>query len=464
MTNSEFIVAVDNYIKLNERNIVADIKKLIDIKSVRDTAVTGAPFGIGVKNAVDAALSIASNLGLETSMKEDVMGVAELNGTGDKTIGIIAHLDVVPEGNGWASDPFCMIEKDGYLIGRGIADDKGPAVLALYAAAFFRTLGTVQQHNIRVLLGTDEESGMGDVPLYLEKNKAPDFTFTPDGSFPVCNGEKGLFSATLKSNKLTGVVKDLTGGVAFNVVPDLATAVLAMPLEGMPVAPKNITLSSHDDGVLITATGKSGHASMPEGTVNAIGEIVNYILSNNLATGDEKRYLELLQDLFNTPNGSGLGIDTSDGIFTPLTIIGGLISTKDGVVSQSIDCRFPTSTNADKLEAHLTLKATSAGASLDDLHRDAPFYIEADSEPILTLLNAYNRVTGKNESPFVMGGGTYARHLPNAVSFGIEEEGEIFPDFVGAMHSANEGFKLEKLLTALKIYIISLNDLMSVEL
>ncbi|MEG1578126.1 MAG: Sapep family Mn(2+)-dependent dipeptidase, partial [Oscillospiraceae bacterium] len=400
----------------------------------------------------------------------DAMCVACVPGSGAQTVGIIAHLDVVPEGNGWDSPPFSLLEKEGYLIGRGVADDKGPAVLALYAAKFFADLaketGTAPRHGIEVLLGSDEESGMSDIPLYLAGHSAPDFTFTPDGSFPVCNGEKGLFHANFVSPDLTGgFLRHLEGGVAHNVVPDRAFALLnATFAASLPTAPAGLTLSECADGVRLDACGKAGHASAPEGTVNAIGLIASYLLDNHLVHGAERDYLALLHDLFAAPDGSRLGIDSSDGIFSPLTIIGGMISMEHGVLTQTLDCRFPTSTSADRLAATLRVKAADAGASLEVFITDPPFYISADSAPIHALLSAYNDVTGNSAVPFVMGGGTYARHLPNAVSFGIEEEEERFPAFVGAIHGANEGFSLKKLLRALEIYIVALGDLMELSL
>lgn len=468
MTREELLQAAAEFAAQNERSIVRDIKRLVDIKSVRGEAAPGAPFGTGPRRALDEGIAIARELGLTATVEDDVMGVAEVAGTSGKAVGIIAHVDVVPEGNGWDSDPFGMIEKEGYLIGRGVADDKGPAVLGLYAAKFFAQqaakTGTAPRHTVRVLLGSDEESGMGDVPCYLANHAAPDFTFSPDGSFPVCNGEKGLYGASFVSPALNGVLHHIEGGVAHNVVPDRAFAVLKGLCAAQLPAAEGLTFTDCAEGVRVDATGKGGHASLPEGTINAIGRICDYLLNHDLTKGEEKAYLELLHDLFAAPDGSLLGIASDDGLFTPLTIIGGTISMADGVITQTMDCRFPTSTNIETLNTTLHAKAAAHGATLVEGSCDAPFYIEPDSAPIQALLCAYNEVTAQQEKPFVMGGGTYARHMPNAVSFGIEEEKEVFPDFVGPIHGANEGFSLARLMRALQIYIVALWDLMEIDL
>jgi succinyl-diaminopimelate desuccinylase len=207
--------------------------------------------------------------------------------------------------------------------------------------------------------------------------------------------------------------------------------------------------------VRIRGWGKSGHAAMPAGTVNAIGLVADYMLANGLGCAAERAYLEALHKLHCSTAGEGLGIACEDGPFGPLTIIGGRMYKQDGRFVQTMDCRFPTTTDGETLENTVRAAVGEAG-TLTASRADAPFYIEADTPAIRACIDTYNEVTGENATPFTMGGGTYARHFPYAVSFGPEHNDMQLPDFGGPMHGANEAAPLDKLLEALKIYILAL--------
>ena len=199
----------------------------------------------------------------------------------------------------------------------------------------------------------------------------------------------------------------------------------------------NITLEPEGDGVRIRGWGKSGHAAMPEGTVNAIGLVVNYLLDNGLCNDAERAYLEAVKKLHDSTAGVGLGIDCADGPFGPLTIIGGKMSMVDGRMVQTMDSRYPTCTDGDTIAKQIRA-AIGTGAELTDVGSAKPFYIEADTPAIKACIDTYNEVTGENATPFTMGGGTYARHFPYAVSFGPEHSDMVLPEFGGPMHGANE--------------------------
>ena len=335
-----------------------------------------------------------------------------------------------------------------------MADDKGPSVLCLYALKFLKEQGVPLKYTVRALLGANEETGMLDVDYYLEHYEAPAFCFSPDAEFPVCNGEKGGFNGELVSNPLAGNLLEFEGGVANNAVPDRASALVETDITKLKNAP-NITLEPEGDGVRVRGWGKSGHAAMPEGTVNAIGLVADYLLDNGLCNDAERAYLEALRKLHSSTAGTGLGIDCADGPFGPLTIIGGKMSMVDGRMVQTMDSRYPTCTDGDTIAKQIRA-AIGTGAELTDVGSAKPFYIEADTPAIKACIDTYNEVTGENATPFTMGGGTYARHFPYAVSFGPEHSDMVLPEFGGPMHGANEAAPIDKLLEALKIYIIAL--------
>lgn len=453
---------IDQFIQAQRENILRDIGRLVAVPSVEGPAAPGAPFGPGPRAALDEALAIAAELGLAPGEGEGHIGWADVPGAEkEKYLATITHLDVVPEGNGWDADPFTLRVRDGWLLGRGVADDKGPSVLCLYALKFLKDEAGPLRYPVRALLGCNEETNMKDVAWYNAHEKPPVFCFTPDAEFPLCNGEKGQFEADLLSPVLNGDILDFEGGVARNAVPDRASALIRAELAALPVA-EGITLEQEAGGVRVRGWGKSGHAAMPQGTVNAIGLVVDYLLANGIGSEAERAFLQLLHKLHSAWDGTGLGIQADDGLFDPLTVVGGVIRMENGALRQTVDCRFPTSTNGSVLEAALRKAAGDAGVVCMD-HVNEPFYIGVDAAPIQALMEAYCQVTGEEAKPFTMGGGTYARHFPLAVSFGPENSNAVLPDFAGPMHGANEGAKFEHLLAALKIYILALLKLEELE-
>ena len=189
---------INAYFDAPERRaeLVEAISRLVRIRSVREEPLPGMPFGPGPAAALAEGLAIAGEMGLATHNCENYIGWAELKGESAAQIATITHLDVVPQGNGWTADPFDMQVKDGWLIGRGVADDKGPSVLCLYALKFLKEQGVPLKYTVRALLGANEETGMKDVDYYLEHYEAPAFCFSPDAEFPVCNGERAASTAS----------------------------------------------------------------------------------------------------------------------------------------------------------------------------------------------------------------------------------------------------------------------------
>ncbi len=453
---------VDGFCAASRQDIIRSIKRLVDIPSVESAPQAGMPFGPGPAAALAEGLKMAQEMGLATENSENRIGWAELAGTTDKQIATITHLDVVPQGNGWTGDPFNMVERDGWLIGRGVTDDKGPSVLCLYALKFLKDNKVPLRYSVRALLGANEETGMEDVEYYLENFKAPDFCFSPDAEFPVCNGEKGVFGATLVSEELGGNLIDFAGGVANNVIPDRASCLVKADFAAL-IPRDGITLEEENGAVRIRGWGKGGHASMPAGTVNAIGLVVDYLVDNGLCTEKENRFLHFLQKLHHATDGSGVGVAAKDEVFDPLTIIGGVIRMENGRLYQQVDSRYPTSITGEELAQRL-VKASEGTASIEGVSACEPFYCSAEDPAIQALINTYNEVTGENAKPFTMGGGTYARHFPRAVSFGPENLTTVLPEFGGPIHGANECANVDQLMQALKIYILALLRLQDIEL
>ena len=445
---------IDRFIQTHQSDLVRDIAKLVSIPSVEGPAAPDAPFGVESRRALDCALEIAGRLGLDTVNCETKIGyasVGEDRGTG--YLATITHVDVVPAGDGWTSDPFTLREQDGYLLGRGVMDDKGPSILCLYALKYLRDSGLSLRYPVRALLGSNEETGMLDVEHYIENYPAPLFCFSPDADFPLIHGEKGIYHGRLISKHEPVNVLEISGGVAANAVPAKASAkVRAAALRSTD----HVSAQQLEPGLWqLSAAGVSGHASMPQGTVNAIGLIVDYLIENGIPAEEELPYFRFLARLHAATDGSGLGLQSSDEYFTPLTAVGGKISTADGRISQTIDCRYGISTNGETLTKTLQAEAGDAADIIVDAD-NVPFYIELDNPALQACIDSYNLVTGEQAKPITIGGGTYARHFSNAAAFGPEHPERPYPAFCGPIHGIDEAARLSDFLEALKIYIISL--------
>lgn len=454
--------SIDLFIRRHEDSIIRDIARLVNVPSVEGPEEPDAPFGQGPRMALLCAIEIAEELGLKAVNCENRMAYATVgNDEGQGYLATITHVDVVPAGDGWPADAFTLREQDGWLLGRGVMDDKGPSILCLYALKYLQDAGISLRYPIRALLGSNEESHMHDLEYYRANYPDPLFCFSPDADFPLIFGEKGIYHGRLVSRHPIGNVLDITGGVAANAVPAKASArVLADKLESSDT----VTAVETKDGVwTLTAIGVSGHASMPVGTVNAIGLLVDYLLANRIPTEEEQPYFELLAKLLRVTDGSLLGLQSSDEFFTPLTAVGGKISTdSDGRISQTVDCRYGLSLNGEQISAQLRNVAGEAAEVIEDAN-SAPFCMNPDSPAVRACLDSYNQVTGENAKGFTIGGGTYARHFPNAVAFGPEHPERPMPDFCGPIHGVNEAAKRTDFMEALKIYILALLRLESLD-
>ncbi|WP_102379187.1 Sapep family Mn(2+)-dependent dipeptidase [Raoultibacter timonensis] len=466
MEHEELSMKIDAYIDEVWEQVVEDIDTLVRIPSTEDldNAAPGAPYGPGPAEALKAGVALAEKLGYDAHNCDGHIAYADLPGKSETQIGIIGHLDVVPAGSGWNFEPFQVTRKDGYLIGRGVLDDKGPSVVAMYAMKFFPQHNIELPYTIRMIMGGNEESGMRDVAYYRERYDDPAFIFTPDADFPVCYGEKGGFDGRYTSKKMgdDAVIFDFQGGDATNAVAAQAFAVVKADAADLKETDR-ITVSDADGYARLDAQGIGGHASKPEGTINAIGLIVDYLLENDLCSTDERTFLELQHKLLSASDGSGVGVKTSDEYFGPLTLIGGTVHMDDGRIVQTIDIRYPTSITSDELIEKLGACADAIGATFENTLLMVPFLVEPDSPMIQALLDSFNDATGMHEKPFTIGGGTYAREFASGASFGPNMPWLSHPDWIAGEHSANEGVSEDMLKTALKIYILTIDRLMQLD-
>ena len=412
---------VEKYVEEVWEDVVEDIRSLVRIDSVEDLAHAepGKPWGPGPYRALVKGLELAERAGLEPHNCDGYIGYADLPGQSEKQIATIAHTDIVPVGIGWTVPALDVTRREGYLLGRGVLDDKGPFVLSVYAAKYFadqvRRTGEPLPYTLRCIVGNNEETSMADVEWYLENFEAPDFLFTPDADFPLICGEKGIFHGLFTTKapvvKEGSKLVELDGGTVANAIPGLATAKLKS--EGVPVFeyPGSFELEGDVEGLTqIVSHGVGGHAAFPEGTVNAIGQLSSLLLDLGVTADDEglDSFVRMVNVIANTSDGAPLGIASSDKVFGALTMNAGVIRTQsDGTMTITMDVRYPTSIAIEDVVAAFEDLAEKHGCTFESGMAHPPFYMD----PSLPAIQALLRVTSRAHAPLART--TQASQIPS---------------------------------------------------
>ncbi len=455
---------ITEYFAAHRAEIVRDLSALCAIPSVEGEPLPGMPYGRAVDEALRAAEGMFAREGFVT--ERDPMGRYALvhYGVGEKTIGIFAHCDVVPAGDGWTvTEPFAPVVRGRALFARGVHDNKGGVVATLYLLMAFRDLGIDPGCRITVFLGGNEETGMSDLEAFRRANAAPDISLVPDNNPPVSLGEKGRTAGWLASPPVLRVIEDFTGGEAFNVVLDSAEArleysdgLLAELLRAVEGHPEVTLAADRREGVIrVSAKGRSAHASHPTDSVNAAAVLARLLASCNAIPFDERAVMASAAMFAGDPYGGTLGIAGEDPAFGVRTAVVGMVRVKDGRLLLSEDIRYgvPSAELAPQL---------FEGVDGEDFE----FYVASshdafdhgeDDAVAARLLEAFTRVTGDALPPYRSGGGTYARCLPRAYSFCVQyapkgEAAEVdVPKGHGAPHTPDEYIVVDDLLLGMRI-------------
>lgn len=437
------------------------LARLIAVPSVAGSAEGEFVFGKPCADVLSCALDIGRELGFETENHQWYCGSIVLPGRTVEEMGIVGHLDVVPAFGEWEYPKYELTLENGLLIGRGVRDDKGPVVAGLAAMCFFKETGIELPFGVRLIMGCCEEKGMDDLPHYLAKGyPVPKFSFTPDSAFPVCRGEKGIASFDVIFENFGSDILEFRGGNVTNAVADYAEAVLNIPFDSALEPASGISLESADGKLCIRAKGLSSHAAMPEGSVNAIKRLAEFILDNGLVSDPRSRGVMKYIMKANRDNaGTGLGIACSDELTGALTCITGMARIERGKLIVNHNVRYPVNRDfafellpkvrcvCEGYDAHVELREDSKG-----------YAFPADAPEITALTNAFTEITGAVSEPYTMGGGTYARAFPNTVAFGaaMSEDESPFGTTRGNAHQNDECIPLDELLTAAKVFALSL--------
>jgi len=462
---------IDEWFKKHTDEMLADIDKLLAINSVRGIKEPGAPYGKNSREVLTVVQNMLEKRGLKTDVFEDMIVTAKF-GPSPPTLGILAHLDIVEAGEGWDTDPFKLTVKDGKLYGRGVIDNKGPAVAAMYAVYCIKEMfADTTRAGVELILGSGEETGFGDIAEYLEKNTPPPNVFTPDSEFPVVNIEKGrfmpIFNARWEKDETLPRVISIAGGKTPNIVPNRAEAVI----EGLSkeeteeyckqFAEKTgvvftiissrdeLCSSANNNKLTITAEGVASHSSRPELGNNAQTALIEMLASMPFAESKGFEYIKTLNRLFPHRDyfGKAFGFDFSDDITGKTTLNFGVLRYDEFEFSANFDSR--TSGTADEVDLlHITKQKLEKEGITVSYHELKKSHHTPEETPFVqTLLRVYEEYTGKKGECMALGGLTYAHDISGAVAFGCS-----MPEEDNRAHGANEYIELEHLLLCAKMF------------
>jgi len=452
----EYNAKLDAALKALEPDMIETLQRWIRVPSVRaEKCAENAPFGAEVRRALDVAIADITRLGMNARDIDGYCCDAEI-GEGADTLAVLAHLDVVPEGDGWNYDPYGAEIVDGKMYGRGTGDDKGPAVAALFAMKAIMDAGIeLKSKKCRLILGCDEECGMKDLEYYEKKIGLPDMGFSPDAEFPLINTEKGITTLDMHAPLNDERLISIACGTRSNVVPGTAVAVIKgdwreAAADAFVVEDEDCGIETElvDGNTKITITGVPAHASTPEAGKNAAKMLLAVL--EVLGIGGAPVSL-LVEACCEGDYGVNLGIAGCDEVSGKLTINLGLLNTKDGELTLTFDSRFPVFFSAERLRATVAKRLAPAGFVLEPGRISEPHHVPESSELVSKLIGVYNEITGENAKPFAIGGGTYARHLKEGVAFGM-----MFPGEPELAHQANENIDVANFCKAARIFAYSI--------
>ena len=418
-----------------------DLAVLISANSKNAPAEEGAPFGPGVKQALDSAVALAKSMGFHTYLDPDgYYGYAEV-GEGSELFGVLGHLDVVPADDveNWETPPFTLTEKEDRILGRGVADDKGPMLAAMYAMKLLLEQGAKLTKRVRFIFCTDEESLWGGVKAYMEKEELPSSGFTPDADFPLLYAEKGLVEYYIRGTEADTPV--ISGGTALNAVAGSAKIAHDPETEQ---ALEDLGYEYEVEDGTIEVKGKAAHSMAADEGVNAVIRLAEALKKS----GKDSAMLRFITEVAGDPFAEKIFGHMEDEYTGRLTFNIGLADWKPGAQSLGIDIRFPVSYTKEDVEAALEKSVAQYGLTLEYFDYLKPVHISTDTPLVQSLMQSYQEVTGDMKSqPISTGGATFARSMDNIVAYGALMQGSPKTE-----HQANECAMKADLKAAIAIY------------
>lgn len=438
--------------------ILKDLNEMIKIRSV------SGKDKIAASKALDYILKRAEGMGFKTKNIDGIAGHAEY-GEGGETVAVLAHVDVVPAGDGWSVEPYQLTEKNGRLYGRGVVDDKGPAVAALYCLKALKDNGIIPKRRIRLIFGAAEEIGMEDMKIYFSKEEMPIMSFTPDAEYGICCCEKGIMQIEVSSQRHDGTtLTAFSAGSAINAVPSKAEALIDCTENEdhqlrrfADAKPGEYDFIYTMDGLRIAAKGKAAHASTPDEGLNCATHLIRILAANfgQLVLGSVCSFIDDAIGL--ETNGASLGISCSDKESGALTVNVGIVEINEKSSRALIDIRYPVTADSDEIFTKISERASYEGLITKMVNHELPLYVSEDMPVIGLLKSAYKEITGEDAKIYSTGGGTYARTLGNrGVAFGPVFEGDT-----SNIHDADESIGKENFFKHSQICLQAIYNLIT---
>ena len=450
-----------NFKDVLEKNKKEYLNRLIDllkINSILDESTSSeeAPFGKGINDCLEHFIEMAKKDGFDTLIDPGYAGHVEYGNDG-KLIGILCHLDVVPVGDDWDHDPFDPVVKDGKVIARGAMDDKGPTLAAYLALKMIKDAGIELKNKIRIILGTDEETGWRGIDHYFTKHEMPEIGFAPDADFPLIYGEKGIIHGFINGAGFSDEdVLYVKGGERFNVVIGKAEAATKKDhsidfYKYLTEHNLNGSFKEENGIYYYEILGVAAHAMEPHKGINAGTHLCNF-----LSNYTNNTLVHFIKDkLHNEFNLVKLGLNHTHPEMGELTCNVGILDISENGLC-SLDIRYPIGLVYDEFISKLTKEAS--GLTLSHFSDKVPHYVDPKDPLVEGLYNIYVKHTNDTvNKPKTIGGGTYSRALKKAVAFGMEMPGDET-----VAHQKNEYLKLDAFYQAILIYldaILFLGDL-----
>lgn len=468
---------IRSIIDKDQNNLIGAIREIVAVPSAGGEAPQpNAPFGPGPKAALDKFVEIGSRLGFRTWTFENQVGIAEL---GDESlpemIAVLAHVDVVPAGEGWSCDPWQGMLKDGFLYGRGVADDKGPAISAIFAMKALREAGVQLKRRVRLIVGTNEELGSRAIEHYVKSGQElPVAGFTPDAEYPLINGEKGSITpkcyAPFAPDGGDVQIISLNAGVASNAVPSRAVAVLKVAPAAEArlnraveefAAPRDAKLSCKKDAggkYTLSMDGLAFHGSRPQYGSNAAANLVKVLRLLSVG-GEQGAFLDKIDTLVgDQAHGENLGVMLYDDVSGFTSLCWGLLKTECNKIMFTLNYRFPVTFKRDPVCSKFVEVLRSYGFEVEASSGSHPLYMPKDSDLVKKLMKVYQDETGDYKSePMAIGGGTYAKKMPNMLAFGNQ-----FPGEDTHIHEVDERWSVEHIIKNTKIMAAAIASLAGV--
>lgn len=441
---------------------IGSLKEIVKIKSVKQSSEENAPFGVEIKKALEYIIDLGKKNGMKSVNYDNYIGEIEI-GEGSETLGILCHIDVVPEGNGWTFLPFSGETIDGKIYGRGSSDNKGPTIACFYAMKCLQDLNIKLNKKVKLIIGCDEESNWDCIKYYLDilNKPEPEVAFTPDAVFPVVFAEKGIFQFEFvkKSEDFKSIF--LSGGEAINSVPDKAIIILNDNIleEELKEVLKNYNKNTEykidykkleNRMFKLNAKGKSAHGAMVELGYNSIQNLFYFLKNLKISNSEFDKVINFFNNYIKMDlSGEYFGINGKNDELGDLTLNIGKINIIDDELRISVDIRYPASLKLEDILSNLNKIKKIYDFELEIIKMQDPLHIDKNSYLVSELLSTYQRVTGKKElKPVALSGGTYAKALKNCVGFGGR-----FEDNKSVAHQADEFMGIENFKMLLKIYI-----------